>query len=160
MSLPTLTYQNMTIFNSFRRRAWDSLLEPISSAALKVRGRRRKQDCRTLQDRLGRAVSPAIVYPFLSGLVGSGYASSRRERDGGRTRAVYKLTPSGRRFSERVFKRLSTIMSVAISPNASACANCGCRLLEPGHLEDIGGQRLTFCCVHCAAAYRRGDSDT
>lgn len=113
-----------------------------------------------LQARLGKAVSPAIVYPFLAGLVKAGYASSSQQRDGGRVRSIYKLTPSGRRFSERVLNRLSTIMSAAISPNASACANCGCRLLEPGHREEIGGKKLMFCCVHCAAAYRRDDSDT
>ena len=110
-----------------------------------------------LRDRLGREVSPAIVYPFLSGLLKAGYVSSRREKVGGRVKVVYSLTPNGRRFSEKVFSRLSTIVSTAVAPNQSICGNCGCKLLEAGHVEEIEGARMVFCCVHCAAAYNKND---
>ncbi len=109
----------------------------------------------TLRDRLGREISPAIVYPFLSGLLKVGYVRSRREKEGGRVKVVYSLTPNGRRFSDKVFSRLSTIVSTAVAPNQSVCANCGCKLLEAGHMEEIDGKRMVFCCVHCAAAYQR-----
>lgn len=108
-----------------------------------------------LRGRLGRAISPAIVYPFLVSLSKSGYVISAREREGRRIKILYTMTPEGRRFSRRVFKRLSAIVSTAIEPSLSICANCGCKLYGAGHLERIDGQQLTFCCAHCAAAYRR-----
>ena len=107
-----------------------------------------------IQERLGRAVSPAIIYPFLASLSTAGYVTSRREREGRRLKILYTLTPQGRRFSERVFSRLSSIISTAIYPSSSVCVNCGCRLIEPGHMQKVGGRAMTFCCVHCAAAYR------
>lgn len=107
-----------------------------------------------LQVRLGKAVSPAIIYPFLASLLKSQYVTSKRERDGGRAKILYTMTPEGRRFSRRVFKRLSTIVS-AINPSLSDCAHCGCRLYEGGYNEEIDGRQMTFCCVHCAAAYKQ-----
>ena len=113
-----------------------------------------------LQGRLGKAVSPGIVYPFLASLLKAGYVTSRREKDGGRVKILYTMTPEGRRFSRRVFKRLSMMVSTAINSNLLACANCGCKLYEKGYSEEIEGSRMTFCCVHCANAFREGgDSD-
>ncbi|MDG6971132.1 MAG: PadR family transcriptional regulator [Nitrososphaerota archaeon] len=109
-----------------------------------------------LQKRLGRAVSPAIIYPFLASLSDAGYVTSRQEREGRRLKILYTLTPEGRRFSERVFRRLSSIVSTAIYPNSSVCAHCGCRLVEPGHVEKVGRREMIFCCVHCATAYKQG----
>ena len=110
-----------------------------------------------LQERLGRAVSPAIIYPFLASLTEAGYVIPSREKEGRRLKILYTLTPQGRRFSERVFRRLSSIISTAIYPSSSVCVNCGCKLIEPGHVHKAGGRAMTFCCVHCAAAYREGD---
>jgi PadR family transcriptional regulator PadR len=113
-----------------------------------------------LQARLGRAVSPAIIYPFLASLSTAGYLSSKQERDGKRIRILYRMTPKGRKFSERVFKHLSTLVSTAINPNQSLCAHCGCKLVEPGHLEEIDGREVIFCCVHCAGSYRQVHDDS
>jgi len=113
-----------------------------------------------LMGRLGKAVSPAIVYPFLASLSKAGYATSRKEKEGMRVKILYTMTPEGRRFSRRVFKRLSMMVSTAISSNLIACAHCGCKLYEKGYSEEIDGNRMTFCCVHCANAFREGgDSD-
>ena len=109
-----------------------------------------------LQKRLGRAVSPAIIYPFLASLSDAGYVTSKQEREGRRLKILYTLTPEGKRFSERVFRRLSSIVSTAIYPDSSVCAHCGCRLVEPGHVEKVGRRAITFCCVHCAAACKQG----
>ena len=108
-----------------------------------------------LQARLGRAVSPAIIYPFLASMQKSGYLTSRRESEGRRVRILYSMTPDGKRFSRRVFKRLSEMVSVAVTPSLSHCANCGCKLYEAGHVQEIDGRKIIFCCVHCAAAYRK-----
>ena len=110
-----------------------------------------------LRARLGRAVSPAIVYPFLASLQISGYVTSKREKDGRRVKILYTMTPEGRKFSRRVFKRLSTIVSTAINPSLSSCVHCGCKLYEMSHKEEIDGRQMIFCCVHCAAAYRQSD---
>ena len=109
-----------------------------------------------LQERLGRAVSPAIIYPFLASLSKAGYVTSKQRREGRRLKILYTMTPEGRRFSKRVFRRLSSIISTAIYPNPSRCANCNCRLVEPGHVEEIDGRKVIFCCVHCAAALPKG----
>jgi len=107
-----------------------------------------------MQVRLGKVISPGIIYPFLASLMKSGYLTSKNEGNGRRVRILYTMTPRGRRLSERVFKRLSKIVSVAISPNPSYCAHCGCKLYEPGDVEVIEGHEVIFCCVHCAAAYK------
>lgn len=106
-----------------------------------------------LTERLGRTVSPAIVYPFLAQLLATGYLTSTRDMVGERTKIVYSMTPKGRRFSEKIFRRLSRIVSSAIESSLLSCANCGCKLYEAGHVEKIDGKPLSFCCVHCADAY-------
>ena len=110
-----------------------------------------------LQERLGRPVSPAIIYPFLASLSKAGYVNSKQQMEGRRVKILYTMTPEGRRFSERVFKRLSSIISTAVFPDSSLCSHCGCRLVEPGHVEKINGQQMIFCCMHCAASFKRGD---
>ena len=109
-----------------------------------------------LQARLGKVISPAIIYPFLASLLESGYVTSKRETEGRRVKILYTMTPEGRRFSRRVFKRVSLIVSTAVYPSLSSCAHCGCKLYEAGHREKVDGRQMTFCCVHCAAAYRQG----
>jgi len=106
-----------------------------------------------LNGRLGRTVSPAIVYPFLAQLLKAGFLTSGHDDVGKRARVVYTMTPKGRRFSEGVFKRLSKIVSTALEASMFRCAHCGAKLYEPGHTERIEGKRMVFCCEHCAAAY-------
>lgn len=108
-----------------------------------------------LQERLGRTVSPAIVYPFLAQMLAARYLTSKTEKVGSKTRTVYSMTPKGRKFSQTVFSRLSQIVSTAIEPNILHCTNCGCKLYEAGHMEKIAGRQITFCCVHCSRAYKR-----
>ncbi len=108
-----------------------------------------------LQARLGKAISPAIIYPFLASLLKSQYVTSKQEKDGGRVKILYTMTPEGKRFSRRVFKRLSLIVSTAVNPGVTTCAHCSCRLYEAGYKEEIDGRRTTFCCVHCATAYKQ-----
>jgi DNA-binding PadR family transcriptional regulator len=107
-----------------------------------------------LHERLGRPVSPAIVYPFLAQLLAVGYLTSTKNDVGKKTRTLYSMTPEGRKFSNAIFKRLSQVVSPALEPGMLQCAHCGCKLYEKGHSEDINGSRMTFCCVHCANAYR------
>ena len=110
-----------------------------------------------LAERLGRTISPAIVYPFLTQLLTAGYLISKQDNVGKRARTVYSLTPEGRKFSEGVFKRLSKIVATAIEPNILHCAHCGCKLYEAGYVEKVNEQRMTFCCVHCARDHKGED---
>lgn len=108
-----------------------------------------------LRERLGRAVGPAIVYPFLAQLVAAGYVTSTQDSVGKKLRTTYSLTSKGRGFSEKVFKRLSGIISAALEPSLSACAHCGCKLYEPAHYETVDEKKKAFCCVYCARAFRK-----
>lgn len=108
----------------------------------------------SISKRLGRTVSPAIVYPFLTQLLTAGYLTARQDNVGKRARMIYSMTPEGRRFSEGIFKRLSEIVSTALEPNILRCAQCGCELYKAGYVEKIGGRQRIFCCVHCAKAHR------
>lgn len=103
-----------------------------------------------LHTRLGRAVSPAIVYPFLAQLLAAGYLTSTRDDVGRKTRTLYSMTPKGKKFSDGIFKQLSEIVSTALEPSMLHCAHCGCKLYEPGYVKKINGRTMNFCCVHCA----------
>ena len=108
-----------------------------------------------LRGRLGKNVSPVIVYGFLAQMSAAGYLTLKTEKIGKKTRKVYSLTKEGRKFCEVVFKRLSQIVSAAVESNALRCSHCGSKLFEPGHVAKFGRRQLTFCCIHCARAYNR-----
>jgi DNA-binding PadR family transcriptional regulator len=109
---------------------------------------------RKFQNRLKKKGSPGIVYPFLQQLEKRGLVTSKKELHGDRERKIYALTPEGRRFCEGLFKRFSSIVSIAIEPSLEKCSHCGCTLYEGSHQEFIAGAKLIFCCPHCARAYK------
>lgn len=108
-----------------------------------------------LQERLGKTISPAIVYTFLSQMAQAGYVTPKVERVGKKARTVYSLTKDGQEFCERIFSRLSRIVSAAVESNALQCFHCGSKLFEPGYVAKVGRRQLTFCCIHCARAHER-----
>lgn len=106
-----------------------------------------------LEERLGKHVSPSLIYPFLKTLEENGLVESHEEPIGSKQRKVYKLTNKGRTFALHVFQRVNEILSQAIEPNLTACANCGCKIYEGGYTTEIDGKKMAFCCVHCAKTY-------
>jgi DNA-binding PadR family transcriptional regulator len=108
------------------------------------------------QERLKKKGSLGVVYPFLQQLEEKGMVAQKKEMHGDRERKVYALSPKGRRFCERLFKRFSSIVSTAIEPGLKQCTHCGCTLYDGGHRETVAGDKLMFCCSHCAASYKRG----
>ena len=98
------------------------------------------------QERLKKKGSPGVVYPFLQQLEERGMVALKREMRGDRERKVYALSPEGRRFCERLFKRFSSIISTAIESGLERCAHCGCKIYEGGHTEVIDGEEKVFCC--------------
>lgn len=110
---------------------------------------------RKFQSRVGKKISPGLVYPFLQRLEDKGLVGQNIEMVGEKERKVHYLTDEGRALTNRLFQRFSQLVSVAIEPSLNVCAHCGCKIYEGGHREDIDGEETVFCCTHCAASYKR-----
>jgi len=105
--------------------------------------------------RIGKDVSPSLVYPFLSRLEKKGLVKHSLKPVGEKKKKVFELTDKGKELCKTLFKRFSALVSVAIEPSLEICASCGCKVYEGGHRETIKGKEMTFCCVHCAESYKR-----
>ncbi len=104
---------------------------------------------------IGKEVSPSLVYPFLKSLMEKHYVTMSSHPIGEKERNDYSLTPEGRVFCQKLFKRFAGLVSVAIEPHLDICSHCGTKVFEGGYSETIHGQELKFCCKHCAAAYKQ-----
>jgi len=107
------------------------------------------------KERIGKEVSPSLVYPFLQQLETKGLVKHTRKSVGAKEKKVFELTEKGKKLCERLFKRFSGLVSVAIEPSLEICAHCGCKVYEGGYSEKIKGKQMTFCCVHCAKSYKQ-----
>ena len=105
--------------------------------------------------RIGKEISPSLVYPFLSRLETKSLVRHVVKPVGEKKKKVFELTEKGKELCKTLFKRFSALVSVAIEPNLEVCASCGCKVYEGGHREIIDEKEMTFCCVHCAASYKR-----
>ena len=105
--------------------------------------------------RIGKEISPSLVYPFLSQLEKKGLVKHALKPVGEKKKKVFELTEKGRELCRQLFKRFSALVSVAIEPNLEVCASCGCKLYEGAYRETVKGKEMTFCCVHCAQSYKR-----
>ncbi|MGQ9625035.1 MAG: PadR family transcriptional regulator [Candidatus Bathycorpusculaceae bacterium] len=110
--------------------------------------------------RIGKEVSPSLVYPFLRQLEKRKFVKHFTKPVGAKKRKVFELTPEGKELCKQLFKRFSALVSVAIEPSLEICANCGCKVFEGGYKEVIDGRELTFCCVHCAQSYKKDKEET
>jgi len=106
------------------------------------------------KERLGKNITPSLVYPFLRDLEKQGMVKHRLLPVGKKKRKVYELTETGTQFCERLFKRFATLISAALEPNLVVCHHCGCKVYEDGYTEKIGEKETTFCCSHCADSYK------
>lgn len=103
---------------------------------------------------VGKEISPSLVYPFLQQLEEKGYVKHNVKLVGTKKKKVFELTEEGRDLCKRLFKRFSTLVSIAIEPNLEVCAHCGCKIYEGGYKEVINGKQMAFCCIHCAESYK------
>jgi len=108
--------------------------------------------------RIGKDISPSLVYPFLSQLEKKGLVKHSLKPVGEKKKKVFALTEKGRELCRILFKRFSSLISVAIEPSLAVCASCGCKVYEGGYSEIINNEEITFCCVHCAESYKRDTS--
>lgn len=105
--------------------------------------------------RVGKEVSPSLIYPFLKTLEQKGLVKHTLKPVGEKKRKIFQLTNKGKELCERLFKRFANLVSVAIEPSLEVCAHCGCKIYEGGYSEKIEGKQKTFCCIHCANSYKK-----
>jgi len=105
--------------------------------------------------RVGKEVSPSLVYPFLQQLEEKGLVKHKIKPVGEKEKKVFELTEEGKELCRRLFKRFAGLVSIAIEPSLEICAHCGCKVYEGGYKEVINGKETTFCCSHCANSYKQ-----
>jgi len=110
--------------------------------------------------RLGKDITPSLVYPFLQSLEHKGIIKHTIKPIGRKKKKVYELTETGTQFCTRLFKRFASIISAALEPNLLVCTHCGCKIYEGGYHENIEGKETVFCCRHCAASYKKEIEET
>ena len=107
------------------------------------------------KQRIGKEVSPSLVYPFLRQLEKKDLVKHTIKPVGEKEKKVFELTKEGREVCTRLFKRFANLISIAIEPSLEVCAHCGCKVYEGGYREVVDGKETTFCCVHCANSYKQ-----
>lgn len=105
--------------------------------------------------RIGKEISPSLVYPFLKQLEQKGLVKHYTKPVGAKKKKVFELTKEGKELCKHLFRRFSALVSIAIEPSLEICAHCGCKVYEGGYKETIKGKKMTFCCVHCAQSYKQ-----
>jgi len=106
------------------------------------------------KQRLGKEVSPSLVYPFLQQLEEKGLVKHTIKPVGEKEKKVFELTKEGKEVCTRLFKRFANLISIALAPSLEICAHCGCKVYEGGYREVIEGKETNFCCMHCANSYK------
>jgi len=104
--------------------------------------------------RIGKEVSPSLVYPFLQELEEKGLVKHVIKPIGEKEKKVFELTKEGREVCTRLFKRFANLISIVLEPSLEICAHCGCKVYEGGYRETIDKKETTFCCIHCANSYK------
>jgi len=87
---------------------------------------------RKFHGRIGKKISPGLVYPFLQQLEEKRLISVEVEMIGNKEKKLYTLTDEGRRFCNALFRRFAGLVNVAIEPSLTVCAHCGCKIYEGG----------------------------
>jgi DNA-binding PadR family transcriptional regulator len=105
--------------------------------------------------RLGKEISPSLVYPFLKRLEQKGMVNHTVKPVGEKARKIFELTEEGRDLCTRLFNRFAKLVAIAIEPSLEVCAHCGCKVYEGGYRETIDGKETNFCCKHCASSYKQ-----
>lgn len=110
-----------------------------------------------LKEDLGKTSSPTYVYDFLKALKKEGYVEDVKNSDSKRSQGI-KFTEAGEAFTEQIFLRFNNLIETAIQSKIKICHCCGAKLYEDVHIEKIRGEKVNFCCVHCAKAYKNQSS--
>ncbi|MDR1993757.1 MAG: PadR family transcriptional regulator [Nitrososphaerota archaeon] len=105
--------------------------------------------------RIGKEISPSLVYPFLQQLEEKGYVKHTAELVEDKKRKNFELTKTGKECCTTLFKRFTELVSTAIESSIYACDHCNCKIYESAYRETIDCIEMTFCCIHCAQSYKQ-----
>ena len=111
------------------------------------------QILKRLEKDLGTTASPTSIYDFLKDLKSKGYIKDLEKSENERAKG-FKLTSTGEKFIDRIFKRFDNLIEVTVQSKLEICASCGVKLYNNFHKESIHGEEMHFCCKHCAKAYK------
>jgi DNA-binding PadR family transcriptional regulator len=105
--------------------------------------------------RVGKNLSPGLIYPFLQQLEDMRIVSYKIQKIGGKERKKYYLTDYGNRFTRDLIKRFARITSTVLDPNINICAHCGCKVFDGAYKEELDGREMIFCCIHCSSHFKK-----
>lgn len=105
-----------------------------------------------LENKMDQSISASHVYPFLKTLEENKFIAYKSVDK--RDKKSYDLTKSGEEFIELVFEKLGGVVDVAIQNKLSTCIHCRCKIYGKSHKERIKNTKHTFCCKHCADAFK------
>lgn len=106
-----------------------------------------------LEISMRRRISSSHVYPFLKDLEENNIISC--EKVDKRDKKSYVLTKNGQEFVEIVFSKLGNVIESVIQRKLSTCNHCNCKVYETVHSEIINDDEYSFCCMHCAKAFKQ-----
>ncbi len=104
-------------------------------------------------DKLGRKISAGQIYPFLQSLEKNKYVTHGAPEE--REKKQYRLTQAGRKFVTEMIEKFGSVMDSLIESKVRVCIHCHAKVLGLGHVENIKGANLVFCCPYCAASYKK-----
>ncbi|MFP4006071.1 MAG: helix-turn-helix transcriptional regulator [Candidatus Hadarchaeia archaeon] len=143
-----------------------SLTKFYTLALLSQKPRHGYEIMKVVEERIGKKPSTGQIYPLLEEFENEGIVKSVEEKVDGRVRKVYKITAKGEQTFSEVLKKFYNLIYEILDPWLVVCEHCGCKIFE-GHPEDenkeevfreeIDGDVLSFCCEHCADAYKHRD---
>ncbi|MFC2134742.1 PadR family transcriptional regulator [Bacteroidota bacterium] len=105
-----------------------------------------------LENNMSRTISASHVYPFLKSLQDNEFIECKNIEQ--REKKKYHLTDNGKDFVEVVFSKLSGLIDSVIEKRISNCTHCDCKIFDSSHIEILNGEEKSFCCSHCAQAYK------
>ena len=85
----------------------DNIKDVCMICILSKRGMHGYELKKEIEERLGRSISPAHIYPLLKRMEEQGYVATKVEKRGGRIRKVYRLTAKGRKFCESMKREIN-----------------------------------------------------
>lgn len=142
-----------------------SLTKFYTLALLSQKPRHGYEIMKEVEERIGKKPSTGQIYPLLEDFEDEGLVRSMKKKVDKRERKVYKLTEEGQKKFSGALKKFYNLIHEILDPWLIECVHCGCKVFE-GHPEygkkgkevyeeEINGKVLSFCCQHCADAYKR-----
>jgi DNA-binding PadR family transcriptional regulator len=105
-----------------------------------------------LETSMDKKISASHIYPFLKTLEKKEVISCKCVEQ--REKKKYELTEGGKDFIDNIFGKLNGMMETLLENKITTCPHCNCKIYESGHVETINNEENTFCCPHCANAYK------